>query len=286
MTQVAWTLCVYRCHRYSKYILFCLIVISCKLYSLRSHTWVRGRASVFYLRVPLSRLISDATHALCIIRPSVLDAQRTRTHKEISWPYFLSSNFIVHLVKVVDVLPERFYRGIVQGTFRETRLTSGNEESVRRNERRRNPILFHAMARVSFRIKRASRTHQLRRSFSYVAQSAGRCGSLVSQITTRIYLAECTPQGDELIFRDCLCAPRNTWERNNRHGSIVRLFFCHALLSLMKYASSKSLGREGERETEKDRYHHYYRLWITVCRIDDWLPFVHPVQSQLFFAVF
>lgn len=169
--------------------------------------------------------------------PSLLDTQRTRTHKGIKWTRsrLLSSNFVAHFVV-------KNYRRISRNDFtmefrkirfaRFDRAISENEvlaweEIYKTRGERRNPILSPARWHASRVPHKESepRTHQLRRSFSY-AKCRPLRQPLVSQIITHIYLAKCAPQGDELIFRDCLCAPRNTWEQRNWHlFAIARLFF-------------------------------------------------------------
>lgn len=137
----------------------------------------------------------------------------------------------------------------MQNSFCETRLISGNEESV---EKERKGTQLDTLLRDGTRLV-PHKENEHAPAAKIVLLHRAKC-RLVSQIITRIYLAECTPQGDELIFRDCLYAPRNTWERNNRHCSIVCFLSC---VIISNEICIVQVIRERKRES---RYHHYYWL--------------------------
>lgn len=131
----------------------------------------------------------------------------------------------------------------MQDSFRETRLY----------EKERRETQSDTLLRDGTRLVSHKESEPHAPAAKIVLLRRAKC-RLVSQIITRIYLAERTSQGDELSFA-------TVYARREIPGNViigtVRSVFCRALLSLMKYASSKSLegGREGG-----SRYHHYYRL--------------------------
>lgn len=133
------------------------------------------------------------------------------------------------------------YRRISQNDFRYVRFASYGESEQfqktwackREYKMRKGATRYsRAMARVSFRIKRAGRMHHPRRyillrRIGHKAPRQPRSTNHNTCISRRVRAAVISPSclwGDELVFGDCLCAPRNTRESNIIGTcSIVRL---------------------------------------------------------------
>lgn len=157
-----------------------------------------------------------ATYVL--VRLSWIHKERVHTKRLVGRIF---SNFIVHLVKIINDLSDDFTVEYAKFILRDsTDLRKRRVCRVRERKGTQPDTLLRDGTRL---VPHKESEHAPAAKIVLLRRAKCR---LVSQIITRIYLAECTPQGDELIFRDCLCAPRNTWERNNRHCSIVCFLSC------------------------------------------------------------